>query len=223
MPLFGSSITQAGWTSQTQTMGPAPILTWIGATGLGSTSATTASAQAQAWVTCQTQTCTTIQIATNAAQTAYFQQGVWVDHQQYLALAHNRVAYYRERTEQERAAQAAAENQRAEESRRRHAIQVAALARSKELLLEHLTAAQRATFEKNGWFVVVGGKTKQSYRIRTNTYAGNIDVLNGSKVSHRLCVHCRSDIPLFDHHLAQKLCLQYDEEHLLSIANRQLA
>jgi len=48
----------------------------------------------------------------------------------------------------------------------------AALVRSQELLLEHLTPEQRDTFHKNKWFLVIGGKTKTQYRIRTESYAG---------------------------------------------------
>jgi hypothetical protein len=147
---------------------------------------------------------------------------IWVDNSQYYYLAQGRAVAYRVRTEEERLreqervrqAQIAME-QRARETK-------AALARSRELLLEHLTPDQRTTFEQHKWFIVQGGKSKQRYRIRTETYAGNIDVLNGSKISHRLCVHCDS-IPLYDHHLAQKLALEYDEERLLQIANRQAA
>jgi hypothetical protein len=147
---------------------------------------------------------------------------IWVDNSQYYALAQGRVVICRERTAAERAAEeeAARLNRLRYEEQTRHRI--VALTRSRELLVANLSAFQRKTFESHKWFVVEGGKTKQKYRIRTETYAGNIDVLNGSRVSHRLCVHC-DGVPLHDHHLAQKLALEYDEERLLTIANRQAA
>jgi hypothetical protein len=160
-----------------------------------------------------------------AASTAYWysEQETCVDHQLYLALAQNRAAAYRVRTEAARIELEQQQQLAQERAARRAEETKAANARSRELLLAHLTAAQRETFERRKWFIVEGGTTKQTYRIRTETYAGNIDVLSGDRVKHRLCVHCPSNIPLHDHHLAQKLSLQYDEEYLLSIANRQAA
>lgn len=157
---------------------------------------------------------------------------VWVDHRQYLALAQGRVEYYRLMQAQEQAQLQAQEQARLAMEQERTArygeLRKQALARSKELLLSHLTKEQRETFEKNNWFVVTGGKSKTRYRIRGNGYAGNIDVLAaGSKkndtVIGRLCCHATSDIPLYDQLLGQKLHLQYNEERFLSIANRHAA
>ena len=145
-----------------------------------------------------------------------------MDSQQYYTLAQNRVGYYRDRTAEELRLQ----EQAREAARLHHEEEMRLLrlahGRSRELLLSHLTAEQRRTFEKHKWFVVEGGKTKQKYRIRTEGYAGNIDMMTGSKVTHTLCVHC-SDVPLHDHHLAQKLWLEHDEERILKIANRRAA
>jgi hypothetical protein len=115
----------------------------------------------------------------------------------------------------------------------------AAMARSRELLLEHLTPAQRESFERNKWFVIEGGKSRQRYRIRAAAHmVANIDVLDvptgfmlseeaaidSAKVRHRLCAHCRLDeVPLFDQLLAQKLMLEFDEERFLSLANHHRA
>lgn len=106
----------------------------------------------------------------------------------------------------------------------------AAMARSRELLLEHLTPAQRESFERNKWFVIEGGKSRQRYRIRAAVHmVANVDVIavrdDGSEVvSHRLCAHCRLDeVPLFDQLLAQKLMLEFDEERFLSLANHHRA
>ncbi len=102
-------------------------------------------------------------------------------------------------------------------------VNAEATERSRVLLLEHLTPTQRETIEKNGWFVVEGGKSKQKYRIRTQSAAMNIDVIDGDKVKHRLCAHLPSDIPHYDHFLAQKLMLEADEDHFHTVARRHAA
>lgn len=101
----------------------------------------------------------------------------------------------------------------------------AAKHRARELLLQHLTAEQRHTFEKNGWFVVEGSKSKRKYKITANdNCAANIYVLDGEKVKHRICGHCKLDqVPLADHLLAQKVMLECDEDSFLKIANRHAA
>lgn len=190
--------------------------TWVCVVPVSTATTSTYETTAQFYQTMASQT---------AASTWYVDQAQedWVDHQQYLALAQGRVAAFRVRTEAQRIELEQQQRLAEERAARYSAERQAALDRSRELLLAHLTAAQRETFEKRKWFVVEGGVTKRSYRIRTETYTGNIDVLNGDKVRHRLCVHCVANIPLHDHHLAQKLSLQYDEEYFLSIANQQAA
>lgn len=117
------------------------------------------------------------------------------------------------------------------EQRRELRHEAAARDRANELLLEHLTPAQRQTFAKNQWFVVEGGMSKTRYRIRAKgSLVANIDVMAAighegeSKVVHRLCGHCDPRaMPLADHLLAQKLMLEFDEEEFLKIANRHAA
>ncbi len=112
-------------------------------------------------------------------------------------------------------------NRRIAESARRQAID-----RSRELLLSHLSEEQRLTFERNGWFVVEGGNSKQRYRIRSAVHlVGNVDVLEndllGTRVLYRLCAHCaHGTVPLFDQLLAQKVTLELDEASFLRVANR---
>lgn len=120
----------------------------------------------------------------------------------------------RERVQQEREAQ-----YREDQARRAAAIKVA-----HDLLLEHLTEAQRKTFAKNGWFVVEGGRSKTQYRIRSGSIAGNIDVMSGKRATHRLCCHAPDHVmPHGDHLLAQKMMLEYAEDDFLKIANRTAA
>jgi hypothetical protein len=99
----------------------------------------------------------------------------------------------------------------------------AARARAHALLLSHLTPAQRQTFETNKWFVVEGGRSKTRYRVRSHACAGNIELLDGERVTHRLCGHCDHTIPLGDQLLAQKLMLELDEDEFLKLANRRAA
>ena len=125
--------------------------------------------------------------------------------------------------------------------RRRQARTVAAtpkpaIDRARELLVSHLTAEQRETFERNRWFVVKGGKSGKLYRIRVGEFvAANIEVLDDRqgylfeversvKITHRLCGHLHfHECPLPDHFLAQKLMLEHDEDEFLRIANRHAA
>jgi len=151
----------------------------------------------------------------------------WVDQTQYVTLSRSRVLASQQRT--------TAEMARHEEQRRiaqqqlelREEAYRVAMVRSRRLLLSHLTAAQRDTFEKNHWFVVEGGQSRQLYRIRNSgSYSANIDVLEGlpGKVTHRLCCHLRDgSIPLFDHLLAQKVWIERDEDQFLRTANRHAA
>ncbi|MCK1670339.1 hypothetical protein [Bradyrhizobium sp. 150] len=116
------------------------------------------------------------------------------------------------------------QEQRSQAATIRHQHAAAARERSRELLLAHLTSAQRETFAKNKWFIVEGGLSKQRYRIRdTGHMVANIDVLGevSDIVSHRLCGHCDlNEVPLYDQLLAQKMMLELDEERFLKIANR---
>jgi hypothetical protein len=117
-----------------------------------------------------------------------------------------------------------AENARIEELRRveleRYEQRKLASDRAKQVLLEHLTPLQREMVEKNGWFVIEGGKSGKRYVIRTNTIAGNIDEMDGNKVVAKYCCHLPHQYPHSDHHLTQKLMLEWDEEAFLRKANR---
>lgn len=98
----------------------------------------------------------------------------------------------------------------------------AAMARARELLLEHLTPQQRKTFEENGWFIVRGGQSKKQYRISTQGYAGNVSELHDSgHAAARYCAHAPANaIPLHDHFIAQKYMLEFAEDDFLRVANR---
>lgn len=110
-----------------------------------------------------------------------------------------------------------------EEQRRRHEVREAANKRAEELMLAHLTPAQREQIKTHGWFIVEGGRSKLNYTIRPHAYAGNIEVLDANGRRSRLCCHVDHTIPVFDNALAQKLMLEHDEDAFLRIANRTAA
>jgi hypothetical protein len=117
-------------------------------------------------------------------------------------------------------------DERAQKAREEQQRQVAAKARAREFLVEHLTPPQRETFDRNGWFIVEGGKSKTKYRIRAvESMVANVDVLNarGSPL-HRLCAHVRLGmVPLGDQLLSQKIMLELAEDDFLRTANRHAA
>jgi hypothetical protein len=89
--------------------------------------------------------------------------------------------------------------------------------KAKALLLTFLDENQRKTFLENGWFVIEGGKSKSKYRINTHSFTANVQREHDNI---RFCAHCGSDLPLYDHIIAQKLMLENDEDAFLAIANR---
>jgi hypothetical protein len=91
--------------------------------------------------------------------------------------------------------------------------------RSMELLLSHLTAEQRHTFEENKWFIVEGGRTKRRYKVHAQgNLNANVEVMGEN---HRLCAHCDHHVmPYNDHVLMQKVMLELDEDNFLRVANR---
>jgi hypothetical protein len=96
-----------------------------------------------------------------------------------------------------------------------------AAARAMELLRANLSQKQREALDKNGWFLVEGGKTKKTYRINTGGAAGNIQELDKSgKPIAKYCVHASYEIPLGDQWLAQALSLRLDEDHIIGKANK---
>jgi phage anti-repressor protein len=208
MPIFDA------WMLTTGAVSTAPTLGNLGLAGTPTWATTTNSIYPAASL---------YQAMTYQTQSASgFGETIWMDANQYYALAQQRTYISRQRQEEQQrqmeVARQAAQRQQEEYMRRSRE----AFVRSRELLLSHLTAVQKKTFEENNWFIVEGGKSKTKYRINTDRYAGNIDIMKGTKVTFRLCVHC-SDVPMHDHHLAQKLMLEYDEDHILRLANRTAA
>jgi hypothetical protein len=118
-----------------------------------------------------------------------------------------------------------AEQQRQADEWRRQAEErererVVAAQRAEQLLRDNLSPAQLAEYEQHGHFHVRGESAR--YRIRKGRSA-NIDVLEGERVAHRLCIHPAEQVPDQDTMLAQKLALEADEPGVLRLANRHAA
>jgi len=122
--------------------------------------------------------------------------------------------------EAERARVEQIQREQAEIDRKRNLV----IERSKEIFLEHLTPDQRDMVEKNGWFVIEGGKSGKLYRVKSGVIAGNVEELDprGEKVIAKYCCHLNYSFPKHDHHLAQKLMLEWDEEEFLRKANKTM-
>ena len=79
------------------------------------------------------------------------------------------------------------------------------------LLKQWLSPAQLAQYENHGYFELTGGESGKRYRIRP-THQMNVDELNERGV--------RTELPIGDVMLAQKIALENDEQAALALANR---
>lgn len=117
------------------------------------------------------------------------------------------------------------EQERHQEYERRESIRIeeqkVAVEKAQQILLDHLTPNQKEAVEKNGWFVIEGGMSKKKYKIKTRTVAGNVEEIDDKGiVIAKYCCHISHNFPSPDHHLAQKLMLEWDESEFLKIANK---
>lgn len=190
-------------------------LLWMGSGG-GGTATITSTTASDCYMWAGTAVTDQMQAAAQMQQTTQWQFGQSQTYQMQAAAQQQIQA----NLENQRMLHAAQQRHEVEERRTQPARD-----RAKELLLANLTPAQKETFEKNGWFLVEGGKSKQRYRIRANSASMNIDVMNKEKVTHRICAHLHHtcDAPLYDHILAQKLMLEAAEDDFLKIANQHAA
>jgi hypothetical protein len=103
--------------------------------------------------------------------------------------------------------------------------------RARELLLSKLSPEQRKTFEEHKWFIVKGGRSGLSYRIKDQgNVVANVDLLapgaddHRASAAYRLCAHPDpARYPLGDHLLSQKIMLELAEDEFLRVANRHAA
>lgn len=108
---------------------------------------------------------------------------------------------------------------RAEEEKRKR---IAAEKRAERLLKKLLTSEQLRDYQRKGHFHVIG-KSGQRYRIRKNSYAGNIDVIGANGRAEKV-ICCHPDgVPLHDGLITQKLALEHNEAEFLKVANIRAA
>lgn len=126
-----------------------------------------------------------------------------------------------ERVEQERVyRERAVEQERArDDARRLHVEQrEAADARARELLFSFLDDEQRANYERDLRFDVIGSAGTR-FTIGAGC-TGNITAWRADGTLYgRVCVHPGGNLPMPDMHLGQMLELQADEEAFMRIAN----
>lgn len=92
--------------------------------------------------------------------------------------------------------------------------------RAETLLLSHLDAKQKADYQERGWFDIVGGTSKRTYRIKKGAYpTRNVTWLDG-RVSYCAFPNPNAGLPIGDALLAQKLMLESaeGEAHFTKIA-----
>lgn len=116
-----------------------------------------------------------------------------------------------------------ADRRREMERRQEHIVAVAqrkeADDRAEVLLVDNLSARQRAEYREHRHFTV-HGKSGYRYRVRRGRQ-GNIDVVNRDGVIEaRLCAHPVEQVPDADTMLAQKLWLEHDDRAFEGMANR---
>lgn len=145
----------------------------------------------------------------------------YLEHAEYFELARARGVAFRIRTaEEKRLNDERVARERAEYEERQR-VRRAAEERARGLLMDHLTPEQQASLREHKWFLVIGGKTGHVYRIRDKPdLVANVDAIDDGC---KLCAHARHDIPMGDQLLAQKLTIEFDEDHFLAKANRHAA
>jgi hypothetical protein len=90
--------------------------------------------------------------------------------------------------------------------------------RGLRLLAENLSPAQRAQYEKRGYFIVTGGESGRRYRIRYGSQL-NVEELNRrGRPTRLLCFLPKGDLVEGDVMLAQKLALELFESEVLKAA-----
>ena len=93
--------------------------------------------------------------------------------------------------------------------------------RAEKLLLEYLAPAQRETYWRYGWFVVLG-QSGRRYSIwkKDAPYCNVCELGDFGQVVSRLCAQAAINVPMGDHLLTQKLMLEHHEAEFRRVANR---
>jgi len=212
-----------------------PLAFYHGGLGLGTYAATT-----QTWPK-MIQTNTTASVISSTTLNDVF--NVWVDNSTQVTNARVWTYWADDETYNRRSMEEYERQQR--ERQQRHARELSALARhenaalerkhqererrvaeakqrAEELLLKHLTPAQRADYLRSKWFIVEG-RAGERFKVHSDRGVhGNITRLEGEREIERLCFRAQdaANVPHHDHLLTQKLMLQHHVEEVLRTAGR---
>lgn len=93
-------------------------------------------------------------------------------------------------------------------------------ARGLRLLREWLSAEQRAQFDAEGYFDVVGSDTGRRYRIRYGTSTNVYEIDDTGRPGMGWCFVPAGSLVPGDVMLAQKIALETSERRTLAVANR---
>jgi hypothetical protein len=112
------------------------------------------------------------------------------------------------------------EIRRARQGRSRSALELESQLRGLKLLKDWLSPAQLWSYEKYGYFEVVGSDSGKTYRVHHGKQA-NVEQLDG--VGRCVCAWCfvpEGDLVAGDVMLAQKIALETNEHAALAVAIR---
>lgn len=142
----------------------------------------------------------------------YYTSRAWADTREPSETVAERQRVYLERVR-------AQEERQREASRRRET----ASARAKALLYRFLSPEQIESYEDahRGYFVIIGS-CGTPFRIGCNGWEGNIKVMSPRfprREMASVCAHADGNVPVYDHHLAQMLALQTDEQEFMRLAH----
>jgi hypothetical protein len=92
-------------------------------------------------------------------------------------------------------------------------------ARALRLLREWLSPEQRAQFDAEGYFDVIGSHTGRRYRIHQGTMSNVLELNEEGQPKIGLCFVPERSLAAGDVMLAQKIALETDEMAVLALAN----
>jgi hypothetical protein len=93
-------------------------------------------------------------------------------------------------------------------------------ARGEALLRDWLSSEQRAQFDANGWFDVIGGQSGKRYRIHRGIAANVHEIDGNGRPIVGWCFVPSGHLVAGDVMLAQKIALETNELGALAVANR---
>lgn len=93
-------------------------------------------------------------------------------------------------------------------------------ARARCLLREWLSPEQRAQFDAEGYFEVIGSHTRRRYRIHQGTMSNVLELNAVGQPTIGWCFVPERSLAAGDVMLAQKIALETDEMAVLALANR---